>query len=85
MTKILKKNYSEWDVMQESLHDRQVDIVCLIEVNLDVAKPEVRHAFNEKAKRLDKSMNLIVTAASKTTIDRRTSKRGGIVTLIRGN
>ena len=34
-------DYGEWEVVLESLDERQVDIACLTEINIDVNKPEV--------------------------------------------
>ena len=33
------EDYSEWQIILETLHKQQVDIACLTEVNLDVTKP----------------------------------------------
>ena len=77
-------NYSEWQIILESLHERQIDIACLTEVNLDVTKPAVRYNLQEKAKALDKSSHLIM-AGSRTTTHNRIAKRGGLLTWTRGN
>ena len=77
-------NYSEWKVILENLHNQQIDVACLAELNLDVTMPEVRYTMLEKAKKLDKNVNLTM-AGSKTTIHGRIAKRGGVMTLTRGN
>ena len=68
----------------DELNDRQVDIACLTEVNLDLTKAEVRYALMEKAKMLDKGMKLVMTS-SKHSINNKPNKRGGIMTIVRGN
>ena len=77
-------NYSEWEVILEELNERQVDVACLTEINLDVTKPEVKYALVEKLKTLDKGAKIIMTA-SKTTTQNTVNKRGGVLTLVRGN
>ena len=78
------EDYSEWQLILETLHKQQVDIACLTEVNLDVTKPEVRYNLTEKAKRLDRSSNLIMAGSNTTTHDC-VAKRGGLLTWTRGN
>ena len=53
-------------------------------VNLDVKKPLVRYTLTENTKKLDKNSYLIMTG-SKTTINNRIAKRGGVFTWTRGN
>ena len=77
-------DYGEWEVILDELNDRQVDIACLTEVNLDLTKAEVRYALMEKAKMLDKGMKLVMTS-SKHSINNKPNKRGGIMTIVRGN
>ena len=78
------QNYSEWEIMLEHLNDRQIDIACLTEINLDIEKSDVKFALYEKAKRLDKGMNITLTASKDGKHDR-INKRGGIITMTRGN
>ena len=59
-------------------------MACLTEVNLDLTKAEVKYALLEKAKTLDKGIKLVM-AASKHTNQNKINKRGGLMTLVRGN
>ena len=77
-------NYGEWEIMLEELHDRQVDVACLTEINLDLQKPEIKYSLVEKAKALDKGIRMEMTA-SKTRIDNSPAKRGGVMVFARGN
>ena len=77
-------NYSEWQIILETLNKQQVDVACLTEINLDVKKPIVRYTLTENTKKLDKNSHLIMTG-SKTTINNRIAKRGGVLTWTRGN
>ena len=79
-----RSDYSEWEILLDCLHEKQVDIACLTEVNLDLNIPEVKYKLIEKAKKLDKNIKIVMTA-SKTTTHGYSSKRGGIMTIIRGN
>ena len=76
--------YNEWEIILEELHNQQVDIACLTEINLDVNKSSLKYKLTEKAKHLDKNCSLI-TASSNTTITDSESKRGGSLILTRGN
>ena len=78
------ENYGEWEIVLENLHEKQVDIACLTEMNLDLTKPGVCYELREKVKKLDRSANIIMVA-SKTTVHDRVTKRGGVMTLTRGN
>ena len=44
-------DYSEWEIILENLHNLQVDVACLTEINLDVMMPEVKYTMLEKAKK----------------------------------
>ena len=79
-----KSDYSEWEILLDCLNDKQVDIACLTEVNLDLTIPEVKYKLIEKAKKLDKNIKIVMTA-SKTKTHGQASKRGGVMTIIRGN
>ena len=74
----------EWELVLESLDERQVDIACLTEINLAVDKPEVKYTLREKAKKMDKNIHLNMTC-SKTNLTDSISKRGGVMTITRGN
>ena len=77
-------NYGEWETTLEVLHNRQVDIVCLTEINLDVTKPDVTYELREELNKLDRNSSIVMTA-SKTLVYARVSKRGGAMALGRGN
>ena len=78
-----KMDYGEWEVILESLDERQVDIACLSEINLALDKPEVKYTLREKAKKMDKNIHLNMTC-SKTNLTDSTYKRGGVMTITRG-
>ena len=61
-----------------------MDIACLTKINLDLNKPEVKFRLIEKAKKLDKNIKIVMNA-SKTTTHGQVAKRGGVMTIVRGN
>ena len=79
-----KNEYIDWEMKLNNLNDLQVDVACLSEINLDLNNAEVKHKLIEKAKYMDKHLK-IQTAASKTTTSNSLSKRGGTMTIVRGN
>ena len=78
------KEYNEWEIILEEIHNQQIDISCFTEVNLDLTKATVKYKLQEKATKLDKNCNMIMTSSKAIVTDSET-KRGGILTLTRGN
>ena len=38
----------EWDMLLDNMHQKQVDILCISEINLDTNKPNVKYTLLEK-------------------------------------
>ena len=66
-------NYSEWGIILENIHNQQIYVACLTELNLDVTMAKVKYSMLKKAKKLDKNINLNM-AGSKTTNHGRVAK-----------
>ena len=79
-----KSDFIDWEMLLNNINDLQVDVVNLSDINLDLNNAEVVHKLMEKAKRMDKHMKMITTT-SKTTAGTSVSKRGGTMSMIRGN
>ena len=77
-------DYNEWEIILEHLQNFQVDIACLSEINLDLNKARVKYKLNEKARILDKTCSLVMTASKYSTSDNE-NKRGGILSMVRGH
>ena len=76
--------YDEQEVILQVLHEHQIDVACVTEINLDLTKALVKYKLNKKARKFDKNKSLIMASSSSFTLSTKT-KRGGLLTYTRDN
>ena len=76
--------YMEWELALTYLDEMQVDISCMQELNLDMAKPQVQYDLQEKLKTMDKHAKL-ATSASPKIYNNSPYKMGGTSIITRGH
>ena len=77
-------DYYEWDHVLHTMHQDQVDILGITEVNLDLSKPAVKYKLIQRAKKLDNNFRMAMSA-SKYKSDNEAFKMGGTMTITKGN
>ena len=80
-------NFLEWEMSLGFLYDMQIDIFGITEPNLDFSQASVRYDIQEKARQVDKFMDINLSASSYNTKlpGRRTPfKMGGTITGVNG-
>ena len=79
-----KDGYFEWLLTLQQVEEYQANVVGLVELNLDVYKPEVKNTLYKKMKKYDKHAK-ISTASSKESYTDSPYKPGGTAVMSRGN